>query len=127
MFLRSLSEGQERSQELALFIDALKPYGTLTLDELISILEDKKNKRKSHADIEKRELLRKATLSQLKDSEFRSLLSREELSELAQRELGISKWKIMKMSRNEMEKVIQNALENVETLDTIARRASSKE
>jgi hypothetical protein len=126
-FLKSLSGGQRDWQNLTLFIDALKPYGRLTLDDLSLILQETTKRSEVHANSERREFLNKAGLSQLRDPGFRLLLSREELSELAQRELGISKWKLMKTSRKEMEKVLQNALENVETLDTIARRASSKE
>lgn len=126
-FLKSLSGDRGDRQYLTLFIDALKPYGRLTLDDLSSILREMTKRSEGHANAERTEFLKKIDLPQLRDSGFRLLLSREELSELAQRELGISKWKLMKMSRKEMDKVIQNALENVETLDTIARRASSKE
>ena len=126
-FLKSLSGGQGDWQNLTLFIDALKPYGRLTLDDLSLILQETTKRSEVHPNSERKEFLNNAGLSQLRDSGFRLLLSREELSELAQRELGISKWKLMKASRKEMEKVLQNALENVETLDTIARRASSKE
>jgi len=109
-----------------LLINTLKPYGRLTLDDLSSILQETKKGSKGHVNAERTEFLEKAGFSQLRDSGFRLLLSRKELSELAQRELGISKWKLMKMSKKEMNAVIQNAIENVETLDTIARRASSK-
>jgi len=114
-------------QDLTLLIDALKPYGRLTIDDLSSILQETTKRSEGHANAERTELLKKAGLPQLQDSRLRLFFSREELSELAQRELGISKWKLMKMGRKGMDKVIQNALENVETLDTIARRASSKE
>jgi len=126
-FLKNLSGGHGDWHDLTSFIDVLKPYGRLTLDDLSSILRETVKRSEDHVSKQRTEFLKKAGFSQLRNSGFRLLLSREELSEMAQKELGISKWKLMKMSRKEMDKVIQNALDNVETLDTIARRASSKE
>jgi hypothetical protein len=90
------------------------------------ILEKNDSKSEGQSGIEKDELLKNAGLPQLRDPRFRSVLSREELSNLAQRELGVSKWKLMKLCRDEMEKVIENAFENVDTLNTIAKRSASK-
>jgi len=126
-FLKKISRDQGDWQNLTLFIEVFKPYSQLTLDDLSLILKETTKQSEGHSSAERTEFLKNVDLSQLRDPGFRLLLSREELSELAQRELGISKWKIMKMGKKGINEFIQNALENVDTLNIIAKRASSKE
>ena len=127
-FLKSISNNKSDMQDLSLLIDILKPYARLSLQDLDTSL-DKCSSMPAQSIIsaEKKKLLQDAGLPQLREPRFRSALSREELSNLAQRELGVSKSTLMKLGRGEMEKVIDNALENVDTLHTIAKRAASKE
>lgn len=104
-----------------LLISALRPYSGLTLDKLVEILKTYQRPIQEPED-----QIGDIGLAQLMDPILRGQLSRQVLAAVAQRELGISKWRLLKASRSRMDEIVENAIENKRTLDTIARRASSK-
>ena len=119
-FLKSISNSKSGSRDLSLLIDVLKPYAQLSLQDLEAYLGQCSGKpAQGIINAEKEKLLQEAGLPQLRDPRFRAALSREELANLAQRELGVAKSTLMKVGRDDMEKIIENALENVDTLHTL--------
>ena len=125
--LRKLEGGAGAAEDIGRMTRMLKPLGNRTLEDLERILKNTPAEKGRQISEERLRFLSKVELQQLADSSFRSSLSRDELALVAQRELGISKWRLLKTSRQEMDKTIQNALENLETLNTIADQASRQE
>ncbi|MDG6988274.1 MAG: hypothetical protein JRN21_03000 [Nitrososphaerota archaeon] len=121
-FLKAMSPNSaDELRQLDFLIRTLRPYSGLTLDKLADMLDTaRKASRSPNSQIGN------VSLSQLMDPILRGQLGREALASAAQRELGISKWRLLKADRNQMDEIIENAIENRRTLDTIARRASSK-
>jgi hypothetical protein len=114
------------SDKLKQLIQILKPYKNLTLNDIDNALKIgvKSKNIKQNIDYIK---VKDITFEQIQDSNIRKTLSREELALVAQKELGISKWRLLKLSRSEMDIEIENAIENYQTLNTIAKNASKME
>lgn len=124
-FLNKIDKVTSANEPLRILLDILKPHENSSLQEVQAALDfwlEKKQPR--YLNVTKPEILKTFGLAELQDRNARALLSRGELSELAQRELGLSRSNLMRLSRKEMETMIDNALDNLKTLDTIGRLAS---
>jgi hypothetical protein len=58
---------------------------------------------------------------------YRDSITKETLAILANRELGLSKSALMHMSKDDMNRKIDNAIKNIDALDTIAKIARRQE
>ena len=123
-----LGELGDRKKALALgkFIEALGPFGDVYLDQLPMVL-----RKGTDAYVRPRTIFGylepEATMAQLQNKATRDLLSREALATAAQKELGVSKWRLLRMNREAADAMIERALQNIRTLDTIAKNASKSD
>lgn len=103
----------------------LKPYDVLSFIDVQNAFLDNFGKNKLDV-IEKLEKIKNININDIKSKEFRDGLTKGELAVIAQRELGISRWKLIKLNRDEMDKEIEAAFENINTLDIIGKNARRK-
>lgn len=123
--LKNVEPTGTSSLELERFLETMKPLSSLDLDGFGNIVRGAVPKKIKKIDPELEKLLNTTPPLVLLKSDHIKQLPREELSDLAVRHLGLSKSKLMKMRRSDMEMYIQSAIKNAETLDTIAKRASN--
>jgi hypothetical protein len=126
IFLKKLKINDNSDIILKKFIQIFKPYKNLNFFEISNIL--KKDIYKKQLKVQKiEEKIKDIDFEKLQNPDIRNSLTKKELSIVAERELGISRWKLYKLKREEMDEEIINAFENYQTLKTIAKRASEKE
>jgi hypothetical protein len=126
-FLRDTSKDPSSSHALDELIALLQPYRRLSLRDVESTLRIASRRKDFVLSEERLRHLATIRFDQLKDPKIRQAFSNEELAILAQRLLGIAKWNLIKSGRKKMEAAIENALENFQTLNTIAENASKSE
>ena len=126
-FVKDIDRDHPTSQALDDLVRVLQPYSRLTLRDIESILRLTSKERVSIISDRRRKELETITLEQLRDESLRNLLSNEELALVAQHVLGMARSSLIKIGRKGMEAAIDNALENIQTLNTIAENASRSE
>lgn len=125
--LKSVGASADEQEKLSTLIDFLSGFRNMTFDQLADELKVKTRKgRTRHSSDAWLLELHDKSLSDLRNPHIRYSLSRRALSELAQRELGLSRAMLMKMSRREMEVTIRRAIENTDTLSSIAKHAATE-
>ncbi len=126
-FLREIGRNPSSSQLLDELIVLFEPYRRLNIKDLESTLRIVSRRKNMMISDERVGQLDTISFDHLKDPKIRQSLSDAELALLAQRILGIAKWNLIKGGRKKMEAAIDNALENSQTLNTIAENASKSE
>lgn len=125
IFLKKLEINNNSDIILKNFLQIFKPYKNLNFFEMSNILKDNVYK-KQFKEQKIEEKIIDIDFEKLQNPDIRNSLTKKELSIVAERELGISRWKLYKLKREEMEEEIISAFENYQTLKTIAKRASEK-
>jgi len=122
-FLETTSGKEDRMviylKELTRILNSFK---SLTGNELIDLLIDKKRKEAAEpTDITRFDSL---SLSELRNVLTKNSLKKDALLLIAERRFNLSRGTLMKMKKELIKSHIENAIRNIETLDAIKRKAS---
>lgn len=127
LYSDNLGNNPELVKFLKQFTDILESYRSYSTGEFLAILESRKDIKL----IEKKnkKVLDNISIIKLSFSDLRKLLenpaiSKEELLELGEIRLGISKGTNKRLNKEQLKELIESAIKNVETLDVIKNKAS---
>jgi len=111
-------------KKFTIILNSYKAYST---EEFLKILE--LNKQPNRSNNKNKKILSDIDINNLTLSDVRKLLqnpqiTKEELLELGEKKLGISKGANKKLNKQQLKDLIESAIQNIETLDVIKEKAS---
>lgn len=122
--LAQVSTAGTETDELRQLMDLLFLYKHLTIKQLRDRIEASNDHREGNFSQRMRDLIETTSINQLRNRNFLRTLTKEELAVVSNKLLGLSKSLILRTNRKDAEQLIRRAIENRDTLDTIAWHAS---
>lgn len=127
LYSNNLGNNLELVNFIIKFINFLEPYKNLSPEEFFRVINHKKKKRKiakKHENIHSSIDIQNLSFSDLRQIIQNPQITKEELLELGEKKLGISKGANRRLNKKQIRELIENAIKNVEALDIIKEKAS---
>ena len=127
LYSEDLGNNPDLVKFLKQFTRVLELYKGYSTEEFLTIL--KSPKAGKITDLKNKEILINIDINKLSFIDLRKLLenptiSKEELLELGEKRLGISKGSNRRLNKEHLKELIESTIKNVETLDVIEYKAS---
>lgn len=127
LYSKNLGNNPELVKFLKQFTSILETYKSYSTEEFLTILRSLKASKIPNK--KNKKILDNIDIQKLSFFDLRKLLenpaiSKEELLELGEKKLGISKGANKRLNKEQLKELIESAIKNVETLDVIKHKAS---